>query len=79
MKLVNDINHIINIYNENKLSHAFLIESNNIEKCLDDVKKKINDANNKINKDLLDVAKLTKDTNEVIKNMLKHWILFFFI
>ena len=44
----------------------------NGEKSLDDVKKKINDANNKINKDLLDVAKLTKDTNEVIKNMLKH-------
>ncbi len=36
------------------------------------LKKKINESNSKINKDLLDVAKLTKDTNEVIKNMLKH-------
>ena len=44
----------------------------NGEKSLDDVKKKINDASKKVNKDLLDVAKLTKDTNEVIKNMLKH-------
>ncbi len=44
----------------------------NGEKCLNDVKKKINESNSKINKDLLDVAKLTKDTNEVIKNMLKH-------
>ncbi|MBE6161067.1 MAG: hypothetical protein E7158_02445 [Firmicutes bacterium] len=41
MKLINNINHIINSYNENKLSHAFLIESNNIDKCLKDVKKVI--------------------------------------
>ena len=34
--------------------------------------KDIKNADNKVNKDLLDIAKLTKDTNEVIKNMLKH-------
>lgn len=41
MKIVNDINHILKSFNENKLSHAFLIESNNIEKCLMEVKKVI--------------------------------------
>ena len=29
---------IINQYEKNKLSHAFLLETNNITKCLDDVK-----------------------------------------
>ena len=41
MGVVNNIEHIINSYNENKLSHAFLIETNNVEKCLNDVKKVI--------------------------------------
>ena len=41
MSVVNNIEHIINSYNENKLSHAFLIETNNVEKCLHDVKKVI--------------------------------------
>ena len=41
MNAVNNIEHIINTYNENKLSHAFLIETNNIEKCLNDIKKVI--------------------------------------
>ena len=41
MNVVNNIEHIINSYNENKLSHAFLIETNNVENCLNDVKKVI--------------------------------------
>ena len=45
MNSVNDINHIIKTYNENKLSHAFLIETNNFEKCLKDVKKVIKNIN----------------------------------
>ena len=39
---------------------------------LESMNKDIKNADNKVNKDLLDIAKLTKDTNEVIKNMLKH-------
>ena len=38
---VNNLNHIIKSYNENRLSHAFLIETNNYEKCLEDVKRVI--------------------------------------
>lgn len=33
------INQILNSYHENKLSHAFLIETNNQETCLEDLKK----------------------------------------
>ena len=33
MKAVNGIKHIEKSYNENKLSHAFLVETNNCEKC----------------------------------------------
>lgn len=33
------INQILNSYHENKLSHAFLIETNNQEICLEDLKK----------------------------------------
>ena len=33
------INQILNSYHENKLSHAFLIETNNQEVCLEDLKK----------------------------------------
>ena len=41
LNAVNNIEHIINTFNENKLSHAFLIETNNIEKCLNDIKRVI--------------------------------------
>ena len=49
MAAVNNIKNIIKSYNENKLSHAFLIETNNSEKCLEDIKdiiKQINCPNN---------------------------------
>ncbi len=39
MEAVNGIKHIEKSYNENKLSHAFLVETNNFEKCLEDIKK----------------------------------------
>lgn len=45
MNEVNNINHIINTYNENRLSHAFLIETDSFEKCLNDVKKVIKTIN----------------------------------
>ena len=41
MNSINDIKHIINSFYENKLSHAFLIETNDIEQCLNDIKKVI--------------------------------------
>lgn len=41
MAAVNNLEHIIKSYNEKKLSHAFLIETNNCEKCFKDLKKVI--------------------------------------
>ena len=41
MDVVNNIEHIIKTYNEKRLSHAFLVETNNNDKCLDDLKKVI--------------------------------------
>ncbi len=35
------INHLYNIYRENKFSHAYLVETNNIELCLNDISKLI--------------------------------------
>ena len=32
------INHLYNVYRENKFSHAYLIETNNLDKCLKDIK-----------------------------------------
>lgn len=45
MEAVNGIRHIEKSFNENKLSHAFLIETNNLEKCLIDIKKIIKTIN----------------------------------
>lgn len=39
MKAEEVINNLINLYRENRLSHAYLIETNHIEKCILDVKK----------------------------------------
>lgn len=39
MEVVNGLKHIEKSFNEKKLSHAFLIETNNFEKCLSDLKK----------------------------------------
>lgn len=41
MEAVNNIEHIVKIYNENKLSHAFLVETDNIEQCYEDIKQVI--------------------------------------
>lgn len=38
MNEVNNLKYIENSFYENKLSHAFLIETNNFEKCLTDIK-----------------------------------------
>lgn len=38
MAVLNNLDHIIRSYNEKKLSHAFLIETNNYEKCFNDLK-----------------------------------------
>ena len=52
MKVAEKLKFIIKQYEKNMLSHAFLIETNNIDKCLDDVKEivkvinKTNDSNN---------------------------------
>lgn len=39
MAVLNNLEHIIKSYNENRLSHAFLIETNNCDKCYNDIKK----------------------------------------
>lgn len=41
MEAVKDLNRIIEYYHENKLSHAYLIETNNLEICFSDLKKVI--------------------------------------
>lgn len=41
MEVVNDLKSLVKNYNENRLSHAFLIETNDIEKCFNDIKKVI--------------------------------------
>src|SRR5574344_106720 len=33
MDLQNNLNHIMKSYNENRMSHAFLIETNNVDMC----------------------------------------------
>lgn len=45
VELNKEINNIYNQYCENKLSHTYLIETNSIDKCLDDVKKLVSAIN----------------------------------
>ena len=53
MKVADKLNLIINQYEKNKLSHAFLIETDNIDRCLVDVKEIIKLINKKDdNKDI---------------------------
>lgn len=39
MNVVNNLDYIIKSFNENKMSHAFLIETNDVENCFCDLKK----------------------------------------
>ena len=41
MEAVNNIEHIVKSYNETKLSHAFLVETDNIEPCYEYIKQGI--------------------------------------
>lgn len=43
--VLNPLNQILNSYHENKLSHAFLIETNDQEQCLKDLKLVISEIN----------------------------------
>ena len=83
MEISNKLNIIVNQYEKNKLSHAFLIETNNIEKCLDDVKEIIkiinkdpNNNDNNIDK-LIDIDNLpslviiSPDKNVIKKSQLE--------
>ena len=36
--MLEKLNNLVNYYHENKLSHAYLIETNDLDKCLDDLK-----------------------------------------
>lgn len=36
--MLDKLNNLVNYYHENKLSHAYLIETNDLDKCLDDLK-----------------------------------------
>lgn len=45
MTAVNELQNLINYYHENKLSHAYLIETNNMEKCFADLLEVVKEIN----------------------------------
>lgn len=49
MEAKNVVNKLITLYREHKLAHAYLIETNNISKCYEDVKKIVKGINCKEN------------------------------
>ena len=63
MEVAEKLNIILKQNEKNKLSHAFLIETNNIDKCLDDIKKIIININTNIDYDEKYLTKLIELNN----------------
>ena len=72
MTVVNNLQHIIKSYNEKKLSHAFLIETNDYEKCYQELKKiiKIINCENKYNDDCTLCNLCYQIDNETLPNFI---------
>ena len=73
MNVVNNLEHIIKSYNEKKLSHAFLIETNDIDKCFKNLKKiiKIINCDNKYNDNCNFCNLCCQIENETLPNFIK--------
>lgn len=71
----NTINFLKHTFNENRNSHAFLMETNNLEKCLNDIIKLIFDINN-ISREIIldnipDIKIIFPDGREIKRDQIK--------